>query len=99
MPLNPGHSKKTISHNIHEMVAAGHSQKQAVAASLHNADKYSEHKAEGGEVGDEDHEIMMDGCAQECMEAIESKDKAKFRSGFEALVADLLMKMGADHDD
>lgn len=37
MPLKPGRSRKVISENIHEMVAAGHPVKQAVAASLHNA--------------------------------------------------------------
>lgn len=37
MPLKPGSSRKVISQNIHEMVAAGHPVKQAVAASLHNA--------------------------------------------------------------
>jgi hypothetical protein len=39
MPLRAGKSRKTISHNIHEMVVSGHSVKQAVAASLHNADR------------------------------------------------------------
>ena len=39
MPLTPGSSRSVISHNISEMVAAGHPQKQAVAAALHNADK------------------------------------------------------------
>jgi len=37
MPLHKGSSKKVISKNIHEMVAAGHPQAQAVAAALHNA--------------------------------------------------------------
>ena len=40
MPLKSGHSRKTISSNIHEMVKAGHSVKQSVAAALHNADKH-----------------------------------------------------------
>src|ERR1022692_1433054 len=48
MPLHPGKSKQTISKNISEMVAAGHPQKQAVAASLSNARKF----AEGGNVSD-----------------------------------------------
>lgn len=45
MPLKPGNSKATISQNIREMVASGHSQKQAVAAALHNADRYAAQEA------------------------------------------------------
>lgn len=39
MPLSKGRSKKIISKNISEMMAAGHPQKQAVAASLNEARK------------------------------------------------------------
>jgi len=41
MPLTPGKSKAVIEKNIREMIASGHPQKQAVAAALHNADKYA----------------------------------------------------------
>lgn len=37
MPMKPGSSRDTISENIREMIAAGHSQEQAVAAALENA--------------------------------------------------------------
>lgn len=50
------------------------------------------------EIKTDDHETMMDQCAQECMEAIESKDKAKFRESFEVLVADILNKMSSDDE-
>lgn len=48
MPLLPGKSQKTVSHNISEMVHAGHPQRQAVAAALNTARK----AAEGGAVAD-----------------------------------------------
>lgn len=38
MPLLEGSSPKTISHNIAEMIKAGHPQKQAVAAAYHKAE-------------------------------------------------------------
>lgn len=37
MPLRSGKSKKVVGSNISEMVKSGHSQKQAVAASLKKA--------------------------------------------------------------
>jgi hypothetical protein len=37
MPLTKGRSRKVISENISEMVAAGHPRKQAIAASLNEA--------------------------------------------------------------
>lgn len=40
MPLHKGSSEKVIGENIREMQNAGHPHNQAVAAALHNADKY-----------------------------------------------------------
>ena len=37
MPLKEGSSPETVSENISEMVHSGHPQKQAIAASLHEA--------------------------------------------------------------
>jgi len=37
MPLEKGSSKETISHNISEMVHAGHPQNQAIAAAMRSA--------------------------------------------------------------
>ena len=47
MPLKKGKSKKVVEYNIHEMVAAGHPAKQAVAAALHSAG-YKRKKKKGG---------------------------------------------------
>jgi 8-oxo-dGTP pyrophosphatase MutT (NUDIX family) len=47
MPLAAGSSRKTVESNIHEMVAAGHPVKQAVAAALSNADSQDPRKAAG----------------------------------------------------
>jgi hypothetical protein len=44
MPLSKGKSQKVISHNIKEMVDAGHPQKQAVAAAYSNAGKYQKRR-------------------------------------------------------
>lgn len=53
MPLLPGASNSTISHNIREMIAHGHSHAQAVAVALSNARNHSrgftpKHFAMGG---------------------------------------------------
>lgn len=54
MPLKPGSSKETISHNISEMVKSGHPHDQAVAAALHNAHPHGgKNMAEGGSIQDE----------------------------------------------
>jgi len=46
MPLTKGKSQKTISHNISEMIDAGHPRDQAIAAALNTARKVA--KAGGG---------------------------------------------------
>lgn len=51
MPLRKGYSRSIISSNIREMVAAGHPQKQAVAAALDTA-RRSKHRADGGGIFD-----------------------------------------------
>lgn len=48
MPLEPGADRSTVSHNISEMVHSGYPQRVAVAASLHNADKYKGRAGGGG---------------------------------------------------
>jgi hypothetical protein len=53
MPLTKGSSDETISHNIREMIRAGHPQKQAVAAALATAREV--HKAAGGTVSSKVH--------------------------------------------
>ena len=88
MPLEPGKSKKAFSHNVAAEMHAGKPQKQAVAIAYHEAGEM----AEGGEV-DADHEMLMDHCSKECMDALKSGDKAKHREAFEVLVADILRKL------
>lgn len=44
MPLKKGTLKRTISRNIREMIHAGHSHKQAVAAALSTARKSGKKK-------------------------------------------------------
>ena len=41
-----------------------------------------------------DDEMLMDGCAKECMEAIHGRDSKKFRDSFKVLVAHTMMSMG-----
>lgn len=47
MPLKKGSSKATISQNIREMQASGHSHEQAVAAALSNANYRRKGKKKG----------------------------------------------------
>lgn len=47
MPLQPGNAPQIVRSNIREMIAAGHPQRQAVAAALNNA---RQHRADGGDV-------------------------------------------------
>lgn len=62
MPMKRGVSKETISHNISEMVKAGHAPKQAVAAALSMKRKSMKHMKDGGwaEGSDENEDEMME---------------------------------------
>jgi len=75
MPLKQGSSRKVISENIHEMVAAGHPVKQAVAASLSNAHykrkKHIDRNASAHDAGHPDHESLR----QEKMERAMKESK------------------------
>jgi hypothetical protein len=57
MPLVPGDSHEVVGNNIREMIAAGHPQRQAVAAALSNARRHP--REEGGLVPHREH--MDDG--------------------------------------
>lgn len=99
MPLEHGKSKAAFSHNIAAEIHAGKPQKQAVAIAYSEKRK-AQHKAEGGEIeddnGDMDQDALMDHCALECMKAIEVKDKEAFRDSFHVLVADILNRLSMD---
>jgi hypothetical protein len=101
MPLLPGKSTHTVSKNIKEMVASGHPQAQAVAASLHNADKY----ADGGEADQtddqpSDQDELMDSVAGELLEGLEKKDKQMVMDALTALVLHIGdMDKAQDSDD
>lgn len=98
MPLRESSSKKAFSHNVAEMMKSGHPQKQAVAAAYsEQREAKKHHMAEGGEIEmDEDNEALMDHCAMECLNAMETKDKAAFKEAFHVLVADILNKFSME---
>lgn len=60
MPLIKSGSKKAVSTNIREMMAAGHPQKQAVAAALDTARRYGRKYATGG-APEEGQEVQQPG--------------------------------------
>ncbi len=70
MPLKKGYSQEVISHNIKEMVKAGHPQRQAIAASLANARKHKKAMAQGGMVEAPD----SDGDAEATLAAMDTDD-------------------------
>lgn len=45
---------------------------------------------------DSDNDAVMDHCAREMMDAIESKDKDKLLDAFHVLVGDIMQKMSSD---
>lgn len=56
--------------------------------------------ADGGDIDVEmdmgDGDMLMDQCAQECMDALKSGDKSAFKSAMEAMVSELMQKMMGD---
>lgn len=105
MPLIEGKSPKSFSHNVSTEMKAGRPQKQAVAIAYSEKRKAEkEHKAYGGmmeapEMNDEqDHAMMLDHIALECMSAIESKDKELFKQAFHVLIADVLENFSEEID-
>jgi hypothetical protein len=88
MPLKPGSSRATISHNISEMVHSGHPQKQAVAAALSNARRHPKKMAKGG-MAEDDHTLMRQ-CAEECMRAMHMKDGGVLTESLTAMVHHIL---------
>ncbi len=86
MPLLKGSSRKTIETNIHEMVAAGHPVKQAVAASLRNAHYKRKHNidrnASAHDAGHPDHESLRQEKMERAMkESRRDRVEDRFRSG------------------
>ena len=104
MPLMKGKSKAAFSHNVSTEMHAGKPQNQALAIAYSQKRKHMADGgyAEGGEMEeseDSDHEMMMDHVAMECMQALETKDKAAFKDAFQVLVADCMSKMSPDQDE
>jgi hypothetical protein len=51
MPLKKGHSDKTVSSNIKELVHSGRPQKQAIAIAMSEAGRSNKGKGKGGHRG------------------------------------------------
>jgi hypothetical protein len=78
--------------------------KQFQQGSIFNPQGAPTKKAEGGEIEepmdmDHDNDALMDHCAMEFMNAIETGDKEAFKNAFHVLVADVLNKLSMDMDE
>lgn len=85
MPLIHGKSQKAFSHNV--SAEMGKPQKQAVAIA-YSEKRAAEHKAEGGEVGDEESELL-DQVAHEFIRGVESKDPRAIMEALRALMMNI----------
>jgi len=88
MPLSKGHSQKTISRNISEMVRSGHPQDQAVAAALDVARRVA--KGDGGGIFDmtSDTHSIIDGL---------NRSKNALMNGLPAIPARVISSNDIDH--
>lgn len=90
MPLIQFSSKKALSKNISKEMEAGKPQKQAIAIGESVKRK---NMAEGGDpMEQDDNRVMLEQCADEMLQAIESKDKSMLLDALSALVAHIQMQ-------
>lgn len=79
MPLEKGTSRKAFSHNVREMVAAGHPQKQAVAAAYREKRESHDKLEEAVKAGEREAEAQRQAQAILRGEHVRGRDIAKLK--------------------